>query len=80
VFRLGIKWTKEIFASVLVFIVVVFGKSKLVVSCDSKEELEALVERDREGKVTGFKVDKHAVWMSNHQVSFRSPHIHVRSS
>ncbi|GAA5838496.1 hypothetical protein JCM5353_004034 [Sporobolomyces roseus] len=67
VFRLGIKWTKEIFASVLVFIVVVFGKSKLVVSCDTREELEALVERDKQGKVVGFKVDKHAVWMSNHQ-------------
>jgi len=71
VFRRGIKWTKEIFASVLVFIVVVFGKSKLVISCDTKEELEALVERNREGKVVGFKISKHAVWMSNHQVSFR---------
>ncbi|GAA6063460.1 hypothetical protein JCM10212_002543 [Sporobolomyces blumeae] len=67
VYRLGINLTKEIFASVLVLISTRFGRSTFVVSCDSEEQLERLVERDERGKVVGFKLAKHAVWMSNHQ-------------
>ncbi|GAA5893065.1 lysophospholipid acyltransferase family protein [Sporobolomyces salmoneus] len=67
VFRLGIKWTKEIFASILIAIVRLFGRSKFVITMDSQEELERFVKRDKEGKVTGFRIQKHAIWMSNHQ-------------
>ncbi|GAA5963241.1 hypothetical protein JCM3765_005771 [Sporobolomyces pararoseus] len=67
VFRLGIKWTKEIFASILIALVRLFGRSKFVITADSREELEKLVERDSEGNVVRFKIDKHAIWMSNHQ-------------
>lgn len=41
-----------------------------MITADSREELEKLVERDEEGKVIRFKIDKHAIWMSNHQVSY----------
>ncbi|GAA6004692.1 hypothetical protein JCM11491_002197 [Sporobolomyces phaffii] len=67
VFRLGIKWTKEIFASILIALVRLFGRTTLVITMDSRDELERFVERDQDGTVTGFKIDKHAVWMSNHQ-------------
>ncbi|GAA5937275.1 uncharacterized protein JCM15063_002857 [Sporobolomyces koalae] len=67
VFRLGIKWTKEIFASILIGLVRFFGTSKLVFTADSREELDRLVLRDEKGRVTGFRIDKYAVWMSNHQ-------------
>lgn len=69
VFRLGIKWTKEIFASILIALVRLFGRTKFVITADSREELEKLVRRDGDGRVIGFKLDKHAIWMSNHQVS-----------
>ncbi|GAA5832029.1 hypothetical protein JCM3766R1_003693 [Sporobolomyces carnicolor] len=67
VFRLGIKWTKEIFASILIALVRLFGRTKFVITADSREELEKLVRRDGDGRVIGFKLDKHAIWMSNHQ-------------
>ncbi|GAA5882122.1 hypothetical protein JCM16303_005614 [Sporobolomyces ruberrimus] len=67
VFRTGIKWTKEIFTSILIFIVTVFGRTKIVVTMDSKEDLDRFVTKDENGKVVGFKIDRHSVWMSNHQ-------------
>lgn len=59
---------KEAFASDLIFITHFFGPAKLVLTADESVNLEELVRRNEKGEVVGFRLAKHAVWMSNHQV------------
>ncbi|BGO90566.1 hypothetical protein NBRC10512_005285 [Rhodotorula toruloides] len=59
---------KEAFASDLIFITHFFGPAKLVLTADESVNLEELVRRNEKGEVVGFRLAKHAVWMSNHQM------------
>ncbi|GAA5918522.1 hypothetical protein JCM1841_003280 [Sporobolomyces salmonicolor] len=68
VHRAGIAYSKETFASLLVLIVSQFGPSRLVVSAESERELNRFVRRDAHGEVVGLAVDRHAVWIANHQM------------
>ncbi|GAA5864356.1 hypothetical protein JCM1840_006756 [Sporobolomyces johnsonii] len=68
VHRAGIAYSKETFASLLVLIVSQFGPSRLVVSAESRHELDRFVRRDKRGEVVGLEVDRHAVWIANHQM------------
>lgn len=52
-----IRFSKESFSSLLICLVVLFGKSKFVISSNNLSNLESFLVRDEEGKVVGFKFD-----------------------
>ncbi|GAA5985407.1 hypothetical protein JCM11641_000147 [Rhodosporidiobolus odoratus] len=66
-FRGAISYSKDVFASLLILIVHVFGPTTLVLTADDSVNLEELVRRDAKGDVTGFNLAKQALWISNHQ-------------
>lgn len=68
VYRSSIIYSKEAFASELILLVHFFGPSKFVFTADDSIDLSELVKRDENGKAIRLKLEKQAVWISNHQV------------
>ncbi|KAM5538195.1 hypothetical protein V8D89_008082 [Ganoderma adspersum] len=71
----GVRYTKGAFGALLVLSSQWFGHTELVISFETEgqgmftpEEIEALVERDENGRVASLNLPKRSVLIANHQI------------